>query len=346
MAKNVANISDLASRLSLSKGTVSRILNDSSAPFSAETRRRVLSLAEEIGYRPNPIARALATGRTGSVALWLRNLKTSYRARVAQSFESQVEANSYRLVIRLYGRDGDQDVKDDFSQAMPESADGIVTHGPPPKRWTPLMGSGGYRTPTVSTGTIADPETPDYVGIDLSAASREAVEHLILPGRRRVAYLTPYAFQEERFHTYHTVMAEAGLEPEVMQDAGEGRAAVRRFVREYVAAKGCPEAIFCHNDDTAIATYCALCDLGLRVPDDVALVGCDGIEDTEYLPTPISTITQPLDEMSRLAWQFLKIRMQDPDAPPQRIILPSKLIVRASSSESSFTVSAVQTSAD
>jgi DNA-binding LacI/PurR family transcriptional regulator len=333
MANTAPNINDLASRLSLSKGTVSRILNDPTAPFAAHTRTRVLSMAEELGYRPNPVARALAMGRTGSVALWIRNLRTSYRARVAQSFESQVEANDYRLVIRLYGRDAEGSTQASSSQIMPESADGIVTHGAPPLSWTRLIGSGASRIPIVSTGTLADPETPDYVGIDLSVAAREAVELLIRPGRRRVAYLAPHDFEDERSRAYTHIMAEAGLAPEMLLNAGEARSSVRRFLREYIVSHGHPEAIFCMNDDTAIAAYRALIDLGLRVPEDVALVGCDGIEDTEYMPTPISTIAMPLDEMSRLAWQFLKTRLQDPDAPPQRIILPSTLIRRESSPE-------------
>lgn len=325
-----ANINDLASRLSLSKGTVSRILNDPHAPFAAKTRARVLSMAAELGYRPNPVARALAMGRTGNVALWLRNLRTPYRARVAQSFESQVEAHDHRLVIRLYGRDVDSDVNTPSVQMMPETADGIMTHGTPPKIWARLIGV-GHHVPIVSTGTIADPQTPDYVGIDLTGATREAVEHLIRPGRKRVAYLCPIHFEDDRSRAYLSVMAAAGLKAETIPYADEARAAVRQLVRDYIARCGHPEALFCHNDDTAIAAYRALIDLGLRIPDDVALVGCDGIEDMEYLPTPVTTIVQPLDEMARFAWQFLKTRMEDPDVPPQRIVLPATLICRESS---------------
>ena len=100
--KNI-NISELAARLGLSKGSVSRILNDPGAPFAPETRRRVLAMAAELSYRPNAIARALATGQTGSIAFWIRDLSTSYNARVAQAFESRIEAGGRHLFIRLYG---------------------------------------------------------------------------------------------------------------------------------------------------------------------------------------------------------------------------------------------------
>ena len=331
--KRTANITELAAQLSLSKGTVSRILNDPTAPFAAETRRRVLSLAGELGYRPNPIARALATGRTGSVALWIRNLSTSYRARVAQAFESQNEAEAYRLLIRLYGREPGR--AETTALLLPEIVDGIVTHGPPPEDWLQRNRATSKPVPIVFTGVIADQDAPDWVGVDMEPASRQAVGHLLTPGRRRVAHVTMYPAEwaeGDRTRAYRQVMTEAGLAPEFIRSGGETRGAIRETVREYVRAHGCPEALFCINDDAAIASYRALCDLGLRVPDDVALVGCDGIEDTEYMPAPITTIMLPIDEMCHLAWRYLEHRLQDPETPPQRIVLQPTLIIRESSS--------------
>lgn len=329
MSKPHGNITELATRLNLSKGTVSRILNDPRAPFAVATRQRVLSLADEMGYRPNPIARALATGRTESVALWIRNLRTSYRAMVAQSFETKIEAQSYRLLIRLYGHD---DKGDMLSPGMSESVDGIVTHGPPPAGWLRSAGSGPRSVPIVHTGNIADPDALDWVAIDLSRGSQEAVEHLLATGRRRVAHLTTLVGSSDpRLQSYLSTMADAGYKPEVITATGDTRDVLRRTLREYVTAHGCPEALFCYNDDAAIAAYRALCDLGRRVPDDIALVGCDGIEDTEYLATPLTTLVTPVTEMCRLAWQYLKRRMEEPDAPPQRTVLQPTLVVRESS---------------
>lgn len=334
MAKTATNITQLAARLNLSKGTVSRILNDRTAPFAAETRLRVIAAAAEMGYRPNPIARALATGRTGSVAFWIRNLRTSYRARVAQVFEAQQEARAYRLIIRLFGRDLEQGNGGSGVLTLSESVDGIVTHGPPPTNWVHLAENASKRTPIIYTGTIPDPDAPDWVGVDLAGVSRQAVEHLLASGRKRIAHLTPYPTHspgDERTQAYSSVMAQAGLAPEMLRVESALRADIRQSVRDYITSQGCPEALFCYNDESAIAAYRALCDLGLRVPDDIALVGCDGIEDTEYLAVPISTIVLPTVETCRLAWQFLERRMQDPDAPPQRIVLQPTFVIRESS---------------
>ncbi|BDI30223.1 LacI family transcriptional regulator [Capsulimonas corticalis] len=330
MLKKNVNISELAARLGLSKGSVSRILNDPQAPFAPETRRRVMAMAAELEYRPNAIARALATGQTGSVAFWLRDLSTTYNAHVAQAFETQIEAAGYHLFIRLYGGGGEDDGKP-FPQMTPENADGIVTHGAPPRGWTSMAQSASRPAPLVLTGAIMDPEAIDWVGIDFYGVSRAAVEHLLAPGRKRVALLTPHNMRDDRRVAYMDVMAEAGLPPEVIEAGGESRSDVRRSLAEYIDAHGYPEAMFCHNDDAAIAACRVLRDLGLQTPGDVALVGCDGIEDIEYLTTPLSTIVLPIDEMCALAWRYLKRRMQEPDAPPQRITLQPALALRASS---------------
>ena len=213
----------------------------------------------------------------------------------------------------------------------PENADGIVTHGAPPRGWTNMAQSASRPVPIVLTGAIMDPEALDWVGVDFLGVSRAAVEHLLASGRRRVALLTPSHMHDDRRAAYLAVMAEAGLPAEVIEMSGESRADARRSLTEHLAAHGRPEALFCHNDDAAIAACRVLRDLGLRTPDDVAVVGCDGIEDTEYLSISLSTIVLPIDEMCSLAWRFLKRRMREPDAPPQRITLQPTLAIRASS---------------
>ncbi len=333
MAKNSINITGLAAELNLSKGTVSRILNDETAPFAAETRKRVLAVALERGYQPNPIARALATGRTGLVGLWIPDLR-SYYAEVAQFVEVEVERHSYGLVIDLVRSGGWQEKPAHLAPGNVGTVDGIIAHGVSEEalQEVPLIASG--KKPVVMTGTAEEPTTLDFVRVDIGLAARQAVAHLVQSGRRRIAFLAshiPQRIDGMRYQAYVSVLGEAGLPTEFIETGGEARAATRQSLRDYVGLHGCPEAIFCYNDDTAVAAYRALCDLGVRVPDDTALFGCDGIEDTEYLPTPISTIAQPYGEICRLAWQFLRQRIQEPNRPPQRAVLQPTLILRESS---------------
>lgn len=324
-------ITDVADRLSLSKGTVSRILNDKGAGFSEQTRSRVFSVAEEMGYAPNPLARALAAGRTGFVALWVQTLVTSYHAQVAHAMEEALEERSYQIAVTPFGR---FDRKREMYMGSPAGVDAVVAHEIYGDIVPLLFRHTRQAVPIVTTGIFAPPGDGDHVQVDLTGAARQAMEHLAGSGRRRIAYATDdlrSRSRDKRFLAYQEVMTESGLAPEYISFASQDRASIRKSMSRYVAEFGCPEALFCHNDDAAIAAYRALCDLGLHVPDDCALVGCDGIPDTEYLPVPITTIVQPYAAMCETACRFLERRLADPGAEPQRATLSAVLEVRSSS---------------
>lgn len=332
MAKKGSNITALADRLNLSKGTVSRILNGDSSAFAEETRIRVQTMAAEVGYTPNLIARALATGKTGSVGVWLRHLKTSYHAQVTENFENLIEADSYRMNLRFYQRDMDRGLNTSLTSI--DSVDGIICHGKPPESWMNAMKSNDSVTPMVFSGDYFDPYALDYVFVGLADASNAAVRHLVESGRKRIAFVSPYwspiESQEPRIVAYRDVMRDAGLATEFIGVA-QDRSEIRRIFREYVQEHGHPEAVFCSNDSIALSIFRALLDLGLSVPGDTAIIGCDGLPEGEYLSAPLSTIEFPIEEMARNAWKFLKTRIDDRDAPPQRIDLQAKLVLRGSS---------------
>jgi LacI family transcriptional regulator len=328
MKKNPANITALAENLQLSIGTVSRILNGDTASFSSKTQIRVRRMAEEMGYTPNPIARALATGKTGSISLWLPNLKTSYHALVAEAVENLIEEASQRMSIRLFGHDLES--KNEYAQVIYDPIDGIITHGHPPDSWLKPFFSGNRSTPIVFTGNYDNAIYLDFVGIDIAKASRQAVEHLISIGRKRVALMSPL-WNEMRMEAYLSVMKEAGRKPEIIEGADNDRAKSRQLFKDYVQSNGCPDALFCHNDSVAVSVYRAACDLGIKIPDDMALIGCDGLLEGEYMAIPLSTIVTPVDEMAKHAWQFLKTRLNFPDTKSQKITLDAKLQLRESS---------------
>jgi DNA-binding LacI/PurR family transcriptional regulator len=128
-------------------------------------------------------------------------------------------------------------------------------------------------------------------------------------------------------------MTAAGLTPEYFHYplSEEQRPIVRQSIQEYIRERGCPEAFFCHSDDVAIGIYRGLCDLGLKVPGNVALAGCDGIQDTEYLESPLTTLVQPVEAMCATAWEFLSQRLLRPGLERQQAVLLPTLAVRASS---------------
>lgn len=316
----------IAKHLGISPSTVSRVLNGRGEGFISETtRQRVLEVAREMGYRPHHAARALVTGRTQTIALWMYSLCTSFHAHVAHLMQQILYRNNYHSLI----------VPVDYLNATTYPADGqvdgIIAHECVDRVRTFLQTS--CNTPLVSIGSYYVTDC-DHVGIDLFAGTVEALHHLLDTGRRQIAYLVNASSDhagEPRGEAYRFVMEQAGLPVEVIRTVDQSRRQTYAGLKQYLQDHRAPDAIFCHNDQMAMACYKCLRDMGIRVPDDAALVGCDGIDETEFWETPLTTIVQPLEEMCEIAWLFLERRLQQPDLPVQRAVLKPHLVVRASS---------------
>ncbi len=241
-----------------------------------------------------------------------------YYTQVMYQFQDQLKTRGYDLVT-----------EDASLSRWP--FDGIIACDASPSLSEVLEQQAQFRVPVVSVGAYYWKNT-DFVGVDLNSGAREAMAHLVSLGRRSIVFVTFNSQPSEaRLAGYMSMMSEAGLEAEVIHLTNSQRALARQGIREYVESKGCPGGIFCCNDNLAIGVHRGLRDLGIRMPEDTALVGCDGIEDTEYHDPPISTIDLELSEMCRLGCEFLFRRMNEPEREPQQIILKPKLVIRASS---------------
>lgn len=323
---------DVASHANVSGWTVSHVLNGNQAvSISSETRLRVLESARVLGYRPNHNARALATGRTSTVGFWMCFLYSQHRAHVLHRMQNVMKNSDFDLVIR--------DIEDEYtrdtelSNANKVPVDGIIAFDTP-QAGKKFLSTQAAAMPFVSMGAFwAD--DGDYVGTDLYPGSKEAIQHLIDTGRRNIVYLLPNNAEDDlneaRCKAYLEVVSDAGLKPCLVRTEDLAISTAGRTVYDFVKARPDTDAIFCHNDDMAFGAHRALSNLGLKIGPDVALIGCDGIEETEYLSPPLTTIVQPIDEMCEVAWEFLLNRMKNPSIPPQHRILEPRLVVRASS---------------
>lgn len=332
-AKRRVTLRDIARRLDVSHATVSRALNASPDAFISErTRARVRETAQEMGYRPNQSARSLATGRTGLFALWLwtERMQGAYHATVARLMHEAARTQGRQLLIDPLSRTPDDGVPQVGFDRW--HVDGIVAWESGPAVEALLVGGAPSPTPLVSVGSFHLLEGVDRVEIDLREGVRAALDHLLAGGRRRIVYVADdlsSRADDVRYRTYVERIRVAGHTPEFLEVAPHRRAA-RTGVRDFVEARGLPDALFCHNDDLAIGAYRGLCDLGIRVPDDVAIVGCDGIEDGEYLEVPLTTVAQPLAQACALACLFLERRVAEPALAPQSAVLRAELVVRES----------------
>lgn len=317
----------IAQKLGISRQLVSFALAGY-PKISESSRQRILTAAKKMGYRPNPHARALKKGRTGIVALWVPDQISSHYTHVAQELNRLAKQKRHELIISEVGNgDGEQilsHVPVDGIIAV-DSAEPVRTH----------LKSPNASVPVISMGAEFCDQT-DYVRVDLGAGTADVMRHLLEAGYRRIVHATfmhpnhPYAGRRK---VYTETMRDAGLKPEffIYPLSEQQRTIVRHAIQEYIRRRGKPEAIFCHSDDVAIGIYRGLCDLKCRVPEDVALVGCDGIQDTEYLECPITTLVQPVAEMCANAWKFLENRLKNPKLKPQRATLKPMLKIRESS---------------
>ena len=321
-------IEELAGKVNLNKSSVSRILNGKGQGHSAQTRSRVLEAAAEAGYRPNPTARALATGATQIIELWMMTQEdySPYFGYLHHCLHRIGIAHGYRLIA--------EDVRQiALTQAEPAHlagwpVDGILTCDLDP--WSQLYRqlTAHRRVPIVHLGQEVDPQA-DYIRVDVYAGAQEAVGHLLSAGCRRLALVRSQP--DTRDVAYADLMDAAGRETEYVAAANHSRAAGYQALRDYVRAFGCPDGLFCVNDELAIGCFLALSEMGFRVPDDVLLVGFDGLENARLFPCPISSVVIPVEEMCRFAWDLLIQRLSLPESPVEQRVLIPRLEIRASS---------------
>lgn len=328
------SMADIARHLNISQATVSYVLSGrTSGTISKRTRERVMAAAQELGYSPNLAAQILAGGGPRIVELCIIEFFPSYYAQVLDAFNLELYPTPYELHIV------NPTVHGEGEWTSPKGVwpvDGIIADVQLSKSLLASLMQRG--TPFVSIGPYANTKV-DHVRVDLVPAAQEGLRHLVSHSRR-VAFVTmpspstDPSDQWERYKVYAQVMKEAGLTEEVITPSWtQGtsiRVSTRGAVRDYIRERGCPDAFFCFNDERAIGTLAALRDLNLRVPQDAKILGCDGIEETEYHSPSISTIQYPFKDVARISWQFLQNRIMNPDVPLQSVTLTPQFIRRES----------------
>ena len=333
------NSSDVAQRAGVSRATVSYVFNGrrDGATVPDATRQRVLAAAEEIGYRPNRTARALKTGKTNTIALWAASFATPYYASVLGHVEDMAHRDGYEVVVST---SNNIDVLD--SAHLP--ADGMIVIDKQSIHFD-AMQRVQFSMPLVSMGAYFT-RSLDHVGVDLYSGTKTAMAHLYARGKRRIAYLSFGGIQpirhsinqnlDLRLVAYIETVQARGEEPQWIIAEDDGRRVAYEAFRSFWertkrdAPHRLPDALLCLDDILAIGAMHYLREAGISLPDSVAVVGCDGIEEGEFHHPPLTTIVQPVAEISRLSWEFLRRRIQEPHTPLQSAILTPTLALRGS----------------
>lgn len=327
----MATLADVAARAGVSKSTASRVLNGKTdIPVSAATIARIRQAAEEVGYRPNRLAAALATGRTNMIAVLLPVLDRPYYSAIIGNIERIVRAQGYDLLVSCARP------ASDLSRVFSLPADGVILcelFGIDPSFFSTLASRG--RAVVAFSGQHA--RECDTVTFDMEPAVRDAMQHLIQQGCRRIGYLTvPPTIRDEfpRWAGYREAMLWAGLEPLPILIDAERRNLARDGIMRAIEEHPDLDGLFCHTDHLALGALRGILDAGRRVPEDIAVVGCDGTEECEFAEPPISTIELPIAEMCEAVWSLLQRRLADPSAPLTGTVHPARFVPRLSSIKS------------
>jgi DNA-binding LacI/PurR family transcriptional regulator/spermidine/putrescine-binding protein len=324
---------DVATRAGVSRTTVSFVLNDRpGASISEATRQRVLAAAAELGYEPHHSARGLAAGRTHTLGLVLRQsteqvAEDALLAETLRGLATAARAERYRVLVEPYGPEN-QSYGD---LVRSRRTDGLVVSGPRSDD-TELVGLGGS-APVVIQGWLPEAGLPS-VDVDNVAAARHAVEHLIGLGHRAIGCITnaplAYTAAAARLEGYREALAAAGIEPEPgwVAEAAFDAASGRREMSGLLA-RGDLTAVFVASDVVAFGAIAAIREAGLRVPDDVSVVGFDDIPLAAFFDPPLTTIRLPAYELGRAAGAALLDRIHGREVNA-RTVLPTELVIRSS----------------
>ncbi|MFJ9097291.1 LacI family DNA-binding transcriptional regulator [Streptomyces sp. NPDC102405] len=323
---------DVAQLAGVSQKTVSRVYNDE--PYvSADVRRRVLEAGEELGYRLNNAARALASGRTRSIGVVTLGTALYGPASLIMGVERAVRDTGYALRV-VNTLEGDPTgVAGAVDSLLEQGVDGIVISEPIDDGHGDDL-SARVDVPVLVLGAppLSVPRTlAGGVGADLMA--RRATEHLLELGHDTVHHLAGpwrwYAARDRLEGWRSTLAAHGRTVPRVVEgdwSAASGYTAGRELARDHDMT-----AVFAANDDMAIGLVRALAEAGRRVPEDVSVVGFDDIPVAAYVTPPLTTMRQPFDTVAQEGLKRLVHSIENPDAPPLSAVEPPvDLVVRAS----------------
>ncbi|GAB2986910.1 MAG TPA: LacI family DNA-binding transcriptional regulator [Actinotalea caeni] len=305
---------DVARRAGVSTAAVSYVLNGS-AKVSEATRARVLAAVAELGYRPNAAARALKLGSAAQLGLVVPGVLNRFFAELTDLAERAAATHGLALVVTS-ARDG---VGPAIGRLASRQVDGVlVATGVTAADLAPLAGAG---IPAAVLDHVVEGVTS--IGVDRYQGARDAVEHLLGHGHRRVGFVGPDEPGRRR-QAWTDALAAAGVAAEPLVAAEFTRGEGYRAGRALAAMPDRPSAVFVTSDDQAIGVLLALHEAGVRVPEDVAIASFDGSQESAYCWPPLTTAAQPSEEMVRIAVDRLVAR------EPGQLELPARLVVRRS----------------
>lgn len=327
---NKPTIKDVAKKSNVSVATVSRILNDLDG-YSEETRKKVMQVIDEIGYRRNDIARNLKIKSTHTIGVLLPEVSTNFYIEILSGISDAAHINGYSVIICNAGDNGKR--TEEYIRVMIErQVDGIIVCSLPPEK-SLIKKIIGVNIPVILISTLYRGYSIPYVKVDDYKASYASVEYLIKNGHKKIAMIGGkkedpiaglprlegfiQALKDNKLDVRENLIKHNGF------SFKDGIISMEELLKE----KEKFTAIFAACDDIAVGALSVAHKTGLKVPDDISIIGYDNTNVAEMAYPPLTTLAQPLYEMGQKSVEML-IKKINLNAEVESVIMPFKIVER------------------
>jgi LacI family transcriptional regulator len=334
----VTRMKDIASDLGVSAVTVSKVLRNH-GDIGGETRERVLKRMEELNYQPNLAARTLSTGRSYMMGLVVPNLVHPFFSQIAEALSGVLRQKRYGLLISSSEEDPELE-KQEILQLLSRRVDALIIASTQTSLES-FRRIEEQKTPYVLIDRVLPGLTANFVGIDNVAAGVMATTHLIEQGCRRIAHIRGRNVSTAigRLEGYQQALANAKSGPMAERvipigalGADRGQPDGYDVTKKLLAGEERPDGIFCYNDPVAMGSMRAILEAGLKIPEDIAVVGCGNLFYADLLRVPLTSIDHGTSGIGTNAANMALARLEARKAPrSESIVAMPKLVVRASS---------------
>ncbi|NYF50511.1 LacI family DNA-binding transcriptional regulator [Tunturiibacter gelidoferens] len=330
----MSNMKEIARLAEVSLGTVSNVLNNS-AKVREPLRRRVLAAVDSLRYEPSQLARGLRRDKTNMIGMIIPDITNPFFPAVVRGAEDAAFGSGYRLVLCNADNNLTKEVSY-MNQLRTYLPTGIIVI---PSNFSEITMQAGSATRGGAVVVCLDRMPRHWKGDTVTVANDEgalnATQHLIQLGHKRIATITgplQLTIAHARLAGFRRALKQANIQipAEYVQESSFDRAGGYSAALGLLQLKPRPTAIFAQNDMIAMGVVMAIRELGLRCPHDVSLFGFDGLEVTELMDPPLSSVLQPGYQLGSLGVQLLLERVSDPNRPFRHHVLPTELRLGAS----------------
>jgi DNA-binding LacI/PurR family transcriptional regulator len=329
MALDKVTSQHVADRAGVSQSAVSRVFTPG-ASASAKTIAKVKEAAAELGYRPNMMARAMITGKSRIIGLVVAYLDNQFYPAALEHLSNALQAKGYHILVFTAGNDQGQ-ITQVIEELLDYQVDGIITASVGmSSNLTKRCFDAGI--PVVMFNRAQDGADVGSVTSANVAGGRSIAEFLVSCGHTRIAHISGWegsSTGRDRLQGFTEGLAGAGQTPFAIVDGMYDREVAAKAARDFMMQEVAPDAIFVGNDHMAFAVMDTLrYDLGLRIPDDIAIVGYDDVPLAAWAAYNLTTVRQPLNRMVEATVDMLLAQIDEGEMAPRRVEFSGPLIQR------------------